>query len=145
MLKITKESFRLGLIFSLSIVLFSELWDGLLFVAFPNQPRAVSSLARYVVNPPDALGAVDIFFLFFFPVFILILAGIVSKLIDWLGEETHVGFGAGWRWGALGFSLSFLEFSEMIPSVRYFVWVLFFLAYWLLFHKFGLKQASVAA
>ncbi|MCC6603973.1 MAG: hypothetical protein IT327_12230 [Anaerolineae bacterium] len=86
----------------------------------------------------------EIRFLIFFPIFILGPALIVSWLINWLGEETHTGPGAGWRWILLGFLLSFLEFSDIVPNISLLVWGVVLGGYWLLFRKVGLNRPPAA-
>ena len=69
----------------------------------------------------------------------------VSWFIHWLGEEAHVSAGASWRFVLLGFLGSFSQFSDLIPNIGVFVWLLVLMAYWLLFHKFGLNREPALA
>lgn len=143
--KITRESYKMGLIFTATNVLFSEFWDWFTYVAFPNRPQEISAPAWYFVDAfPRSFGMAEIRFLIFFPIFILGPALIVSWLINWLGEETHTGPGAGWRWILLGFLLSFLEFSDIVPNISLLVWGVVLGGYWLLFRKVGLNRPPAA-
>ena len=142
--KTTRESYKMGLIATVSGVLFSTFFEWFIFVAFPDRPREISAPALYFVERPQAFGGPDLFFFLFFPFVILVAAWLVSRLIIWLGEEIHIGAGASWRFVLLGFLGSFSQFSDLVPNINFFVWLLVLLAYWLLFHKFGLNRELTA-
>jgi len=81
----------------------------------------------------------EIWMIVFFPIFILGPALFVGWLINWLGEQTHTGPGAAWRWMVLGLVFSFTEFSDTVPNFSLLVWGFVLGGYWLLFRKFGLN------
>lgn len=137
MFKTTRESYKMGLVLTATYVLVSEFWDWFIYVAFPNRPQEISAPALFFVQSPQSIGMSEIWMIILFPIFILGPALFVSWLINWLGVEIHVGAGAGWRFGLLGFLGSFSQFSDLVPNINFFVWLLVLLAYWLLFHKFG--------
>lgn len=145
MLKTSRESYKMGLIFTATGMLFSAFWDWFIYVVFPNYPQEISAPALYFVKRPEAFGGFDFSFLIIFPIFILGAALMVSWFIHWLGEEAHVGAGASWRFVLLGFLGSFSQFSDLVPNIGFFVWLLGLMAYWLLFHKFGLNREPALA
>lgn len=137
--KTTRESYKMGLVFTATAVLFSEFWDWFTYVAFPNRSQAISAPAMYFANPPQSIGMSEIWMIVFFPIFILGPALFVGWLINWLGEQTHTGPGAAWRWMVLGLVFSFTEFSDTVPNFSLLVWGFVLGGYWLLFRKFGLS------
>lgn len=142
--KITRESYKMSLIFASTTELFSEFWDWFTFTAFPNQPQGISAPASYFVDSSRSIRISEISLLIVFLITIFGLALLVSWLINWLGEEMHTGPGAGWRWFLLGFLFSFLEFSDIVPNISLLVWGVGFGAYWLLFRKLGLTRPPAA-
>lgn len=143
--KTTRDSYKMGLVSTVAAVLFSEFWDWFIYVAFPNRPQEISAPALYFVDASSrSFGMPEIWFLIFFPIYVLGSALFFSWLINWLGEETHTGPGAGWRWILLGFLFSFLEFSDIVPDIRLLVWGVGLGAYWLLFRKLGLNRPPAA-
>ena len=143
--KTTRDSYKVGLVLAVTAALFSEFWDWFIYVAFPNRPQEISAPALYFVDSSSrSFGMSEIWLLIIFLINILVSALFVSWLMNWLGEETHTGPGAGWRWILLGFLFSFLEFSDIVPDIRFLVWGVGLVAYWLLFRKLGLNRLPAA-
>ena len=114
MSELEKKSLKLSLIFITTFFLFSEIWDILIYILFPERPGEVTNLAAVILHPVSAdkiLLATIVA-----GVFILLYASLaLAWLIRKLGaDEEFFKRQRLWLWFAAGVIFSLLEFQEIL-------------------------------
>ncbi|RMG77198.1 MAG: hypothetical protein D6711_02120 [Chloroflexi bacterium] len=136
----------MGFVFSVTGSFFLELWDILLYLIFPTRFSDVDNLATLIIYP-NLFDWSDIFDWAIVVVFFLMipmLAFLVAKIVELIGDANLCGDSATWRWVLMGFIVGLGEpIHEIKPQLgSLLLFTLLVTFYWGCFHKWPPKHLT---
>jgi hypothetical protein len=111
--ELDKKSLKPSLYFVTAFFLFSEIWDILIYLLFPDRPREMTNLAAVIMRPAS-IGEI-LLTIILTVVFILLFSLALAWLLRKLGANK--GFFERqrlWLWFLAGVIFSLIEFQEVL-------------------------------
>jgi len=108
-----KNSLKFSLFFTTAFFVFSEIWDILIYLLFPDPPTVITNLAANILQPNGTkeivLAIISTLFFIFFSA--LLLAWLLQKLgakLEFFKRQKW------WLWFLAGMIFSLAEFHELL-------------------------------